>query len=239
MQQVETMERIMPDLMRTGDKAAQLSLKLHLERYHFACQHLLPGRVLDIACGTGYGTRQLAECSGNACIGVDVSFDAIAYATNRYAHPDIRFICEDVLQFTDAGRFQNIVSLETIEHLQDPAVVVAHLYELLLPGGRLIASAPVTPSVDANPYHVNDFTARSFRALFAKHKLAEVASLVQRQPYSIREIFSKKTGRTSNARKGLVRYYLSNPGKFFLRIRSLLTDGLNNHYLVLVLQKQG
>lgn len=235
--QQETMERIVPDLMSPGDAAAQLSLRLHLERYQFACKHLLPGRVLDMACGTGYGTRMLAGCSGNMCTGVDLSFDAVQYATNRYAHAHTKFICEDFFKFRDQTGFQTIVCLETIEHLTGPEKAAVHLYNLLLPGGRLIVSAPITPSVDANPYHVNDFTARSFRSLFSKYGMTEVASLVQKQPFSLKEIFSKKEGRADHVRKGLAGYYLSNPGKFFLRIRSLFTDGLSNNYLVLVLQK--
>ena len=136
----DTMERIVPDQMNDGDAATQLSLQLHLERYRFACQHLMPGTVLDIACGTGYGTWQLAECSNEMCTGVDVSAEAIAYAATRYAHPKIRFVCSDILQFEGNTHFQNIVSLETIEHLPDPAKAAEHLYSLLLPGGHEIVS---------------------------------------------------------------------------------------------------
>ena len=233
----ESMERIVPDLVQPGDAAAQRSLQLHLERYQFACEHLLPGRVLDIACGMGYGTSQLAQCNKEDCVGVDVSPDAIQYAANRYAHARIKFICDDILRFNDDRRFQNIVTLETIEHLNEPAKALEHLYNLLLPGGRLIASAPITPSVDANPYHVNDFTAKSFRELFRKQGFSEVTSMVQKQPYTLGEIFSKKKRRTNDVRKGLISYYIAHPGKFFLRIRSLFADGLTNNYLVLVLQR--
>lgn len=234
---IDTMERIVPDLISPHNAAAQLSLRLHLERYRFACEHLLPGPVLDIACGTGYGTWMLAECSNDMCTGVDVSSDAIAYAVNRYAHARTQFVCADILQYKSESKFQNIVSLETIEHLPTPERVVAYLHDLLLPGGRLIASAPITPSVDANPFHVNDFTASSFRSLFYRHGFTEKASLVQRQPYSLKEIFSKRRERTGQVRRGLISYYVSHPGKFFLRLKSLFTDGLSNKYLVLVLEK--
>ena len=235
----DTMERIVPDHVNDGDAAAQLSLQLHLERYQFACQHLLPGNVLDIACGTGYGTWQLAECSNGMCTGVDVSAEAIAYAATRYAHPRTRFLCSDIFRFENDMRFQNIVSLETIEHLPDPARAAAHLYSLLLPGGRLIVSAPITPSVDANPFHINDFTPDSFRRLFTGFGLTEKVSFIQKQPYSLKDVFSKKREETGRIRKGLISYYASHPGKFFLRVRSLLKDGLTNKYLVLVLEKTG
>ena len=240
MVQQDTMERIVPDQVRPDDVAAQRSLSLHLQRYMFACEHLSPGRVLDIACGTGYGTWQLAQCSNDVCTGVDVSAEAIEYASNRYAHARTRFVCSDILHFTTGSHdngFHNIVSLETIEHIPDPEKAVKHLYNLLLPGGRMIVSAPITPSVDANPFHVNDFTPGSFRKLFKTLGLIEKTSFVQKQPYSLKEIFSKKRNGTGHIRKGLLSYYAAHPGKFFLRVRSLLADGLTNKYLVLVLEK--
>lgn len=232
----ETMERIVPDLINPLDKAGQLSLQLHLERYNFACRYLLPGRVLDIACGTGYGTSLLAECSNEVCTGVDISPEAIAYAQKRYAHERTRFICESITGFTDEEKFMNIVSLETIEHIEDPKRAIAHLHSLLLSGGHLIVSAPVTPSVDANPYHVNDFTSNSFRKRFSQYGFVEVDCQEQKQPYSLKEI-SGKQGMASKTRKGLLNYYLLHPVKLFLRLRSLLIDGFNNKYLVLVLKK--
>lgn len=234
----DTMERIVPDLIAVDDRPAQLSLQLHIERYQFACRHLLPGMVLDIACGMGYGTKMLAEWSDDECVGVDISEEAIAYARGRYGGERVRFVCSSITDFwitrinTEGKGFNNIVSLETIEHVENPEKVVAHLKSLLLPGGRLIVSAPVTPSVDANPYHVNDFTKKSFRKLFSDVGFEEVSSLMQKQAYSLREVSGKK----DKTRKGLMKYYLSNPGKFFLRMRSLVVDGFNNKYLVLVLR---
>ncbi|HEY0677158.1 MAG TPA: class I SAM-dependent methyltransferase [Chitinophagaceae bacterium] len=233
----DTMERIVPDLMDRNDAAARISLKLHEERYAFACRYLIPGRVLDIACGTGYGTNMLSQYSDQECTGVDISADAISYALKRYAHPRTRFIREDLMKFKDEKQFENIVSLETIEHLPEPEKVVAHLNELLRPGGQLIVSAPVTPSTDGNPYHVNDFTARSFRALFLQQGFKELACLEQKQPFTFKEVANRKKQLPGETRRGILQYYLNNPSKFFGRIRSLIIDGFNNRYLVLVLRK--
>jgi hypothetical protein len=65
-----------------------------------------------------------------------------------------------------------------------------------------------------------------------------VSSLLQKQPYSIAEVSSKQ-GRAANARNGLMKYYLSHPGKLLLRLRSVIADGFNNKYLVLVLRNGG
>jgi len=53
----------------------------HLDRYRFAAQFTQDAKVLDIACGTGYGSRLLVE-EGSASFvwGVDVCEDAITRA---------------------------------------------------------------------------------------------------------------------------------------------------------------
>jgi ubiquinone/menaquinone biosynthesis C-methylase UbiE len=179
----------------------------------------------------------LAVISHNFCVGVDISEEAITYANERYNHPQVAFISSDILKYTRDHRFTNIVSLETLEHVEDPEKVIEHLYQLLLPGGRMVVSAPVTPSVDANPFHVHDFTESGFRELFSRYGMMEVGSFIQKQPYSIKEVLSKKRNKTGHIRKGLISYYASHPKKFFLRMRSLFADGLNNKYLILVLEK--
>jgi len=153
------MERIIPD--KLNDRFGLASLRLHYERYHFAGKNIVPGRVLDIACGTGYGSYLLASEYQNfisEIVAVDISRESIAYAHQRYAHPKIKFVVQDALSFSDHRKFDSIVTLETIEHLQNPSSLISILYCLLNVGGMLVASAPVTPSTDINSYHLNDFT---------------------------------------------------------------------------------
>ena len=58
---VDSLERIVPRLMDTEDRAGAETLEIHLERYRFAADHARPGRLLDLACGVGYGTRLMAD----------------------------------------------------------------------------------------------------------------------------------------------------------------------------------
>ncbi len=235
-----TMERIIPDELK--DSFGKASLQLHLERYHFAGKNLKSGRLLDIACGTGYGSFLLGEQYGNSIseiLAVDISDDSISYARQRYPHPKIKFIMQDALSFSDENKFDSIVSLETIEHLKDPNSFINHLYNLLKVGGVLIASAPITPSTDINPYHINDFTKNSFRDLFAPYSFIEKSSLIQLQRVSLKDIIQrKKDNRTKNLRKNISSYYFSNPRILFARAKSLITDGLANKYMILALQKE-
>ena len=70
------------------------------------------------------------------------------------------------MRFADPEGFDTIVTIETIEHLPNTVQFVSRIAGMLRPGGILIASVPTTPSVDGNPYHLHDFTERSFRRLF-------------------------------------------------------------------------
>ncbi len=235
-----SIERIVPDELTSG--FGLLSLQLHCDRYRFAGQHILPGRVLDIACGTGYGSHLLATEFGDSIseiVAVDISEDSISYARKRYSHSKIKYIRENVFSFSDGEKFHSIVTLETIEHLNDPAAFVKKLYDLLHPGGILIASAPVTVSTDINSYHINDFSDKTFRQLFTAHPLIVKDSLRQTQQVSLKNIFGKnKDTRIVGIRKNLAGYYISHPKILFARFRSILVNGFTNKYMVLVLQKE-
>lgn len=237
-----SLERVVPDELRADETTGQATLALHLERYRFAARELQPGTLLDLACGVGYGARELMEQAGDRItqlMAVDVSPDAIALAEHQYAHPRIRYEVAEALAFHSEVLFDTIVSLETIEHLETPAAFLNKMVGLLKPGGRLICSVPVTPSVDVNPYHRHDFTSTSFRALGQSLQLRERKLFWQEQKFNPFAIVQKKEQRLQDLRKNLLGYYLKNPGAFFKRIHTTLRHGFANHYLTVVWEKEG
>lgn len=235
-----SLERIDPDTLIEGETTGRETLQLHLDRYRFAGQNLIIGNCIDIACGIGYGSYLLATDFSSVIdkiIAVDVDEKSIDEARKRYAHPLIKFEVGDALGFDIPFLVQNVVSLETIEHLPDPAAFIAHMSKRLVKGGRFIASVPITPSMDANPYHLHDFTRSSFIELFRRNGFKPLVEKLQIQPYKIIDVMGKKEERSKDIRRGLLLYYLKHPGKFFLRIKSLFIDGLQNKYLVAVFEK--
>jgi SAM-dependent methyltransferase len=238
-----TLERLVPDFVESGDATGRATYDLHIERYEFAARHARPGRLLDCACGVGYGTRLLADHTAGIvhALGVDISDSAIAYAHDRYRGERVEFHATDALSFRDAGGFDTIVSLETIEHVPDPDALIAHLVSLLKPGGVLVASVPTTPSTDANPHHLTDFTETSFRRRFRRHGLTEIDCLRQVQPYNPFRMVLRTEKRLNDLRRNLPVYYLRHPKKLGMRLWSSAADGFVNKYLTVAysLRKQG
>jgi SAM-dependent methyltransferase len=227
-----TLERLVPDELAPADATGQATLRLHVERYEFAAK-FARGRALDIACGVGYGTQLVADRAGCDALGVDRDDRAIAYATARYGSPRVRFAIGDALAFEDAGGFDLVVSLETIEHVDDPVRLIARLVSLARPGGTIVASVPTTPSVDVNPHHRHDFTERSFRALFLEHNLFELAHLRQIQPYPLLDVLSRREARTADLRPRLARYYATHPRAAIRRALATLRYGFTNRYVTI------
>jgi SAM-dependent methyltransferase len=112
----------------------------HIRRYQLAQQYVVGRRVLDIACGTGYGSDILRR-AGAKVFSIDMDLAALHYAARRWAvsHP----IQADAAQIPlPAHSMDVVVSLETIEHLPDPAVFLAEIRRILIPGGYLVLSTP-------------------------------------------------------------------------------------------------
>jgi SAM-dependent methyltransferase len=226
-----TLARLVPDELVEGDATGLATLDLHLQRYQFAASHVA-GRVLDLACGVGYGTALLAA-RGETLVGVDVDRDAIAYARRRYRGPNVEFQCEDAFAFRDPDGFDAVVSLETIEHVDDPHTLMAKLVSLVRPGGVLIGSVPTTPSVDVNPHHLNDFTERGFRAMGKGLGLRELDALVQIQPVPVLGVLMRTEQRMSDMRPNLMSYYATHPLAAVRRALATVRYGFTNRYLTI------
>jgi SAM-dependent methyltransferase len=132
----------------------QIRIGRHLERYALVRQFVY-GKVLDIACGVGYGSYLLAKNPDvKKIVGVDVDRETVAWETNNFRSGKIDFLCDTVENFS--GEFDFLVSLETIEHLETPG----SLYDLVLRCGinEVVISFPHKKSTHYNQFHLWDIT---------------------------------------------------------------------------------
>ena len=143
----------------------------HVARYEYVSDAARGKRVLDLACGSGYGSAILARTAARV-VGVDVSPDAVAVAAVRYAGADVRFLCGDARRVPLAPeQFDLVTSFETIEHLPDGDIdaYLDEVHRVLVPGGRVFVSTPDRDSYSlggatGNPFHLHEFNREEFTA---------------------------------------------------------------------------
>jgi SAM-dependent methyltransferase len=158
-------ERIVPDETSSG------ILALHLARYAFAARWCSGRDVLDLGCGVGYGAAALGN-EARSVIGGDVDEDAIAYAEERYARPNVHFRVLDAaaLPFADDS-FDVVCSFETIEHLPDRDASLSEIVRVLRPGGTYIVSTPRaerTVEHPSNPFHYVEYARGDFESMLRR-----------------------------------------------------------------------
>jgi len=147
----------------------------HWHRYVFACAFAQGRRVLDAACGEGYGSALLAA-SADSVLGVDIAESAVAHARQRYGqHANLRFEQGDctALSCGDA-QFDLIVSFETLEHVAAQQELIAGFARALAPGGLLIVSSPDKRTYSEksgfrNEFHVRELYREELLELLRPH----------------------------------------------------------------------
>ena len=141
----------------------------HIARYAFARRYAHGQRVLDAGCGTGYGSADLAQ-SAAAVTGVDISADAIEYASASYRIPGLRFLESSCTAIPlPPESFDLVVAFEVIEHLADYRAFLIECARVLTPEGLFIVSSPnkryygaTRAATGPNPFHEHEFEAGEF-----------------------------------------------------------------------------
>jgi len=164
----------------TGDRS-----DAHIIRYQLAASYARPGdRILDAACGLGYGSHVLSSLTRSSrVVGIDASDYAVDYATRFFGDGDkVSFsggVLPDALAGFEPNSFDLIVSFETLEHVKNPSELLAAFQRVLTPGGRIVVSVPNNWSdesgEDPNPYHLQVYTWDKLSAQIAAHFVLESA----------------------------------------------------------------
>jgi SAM-dependent methyltransferase len=145
----------------------------HLHRYAFAATLVKDKRVLDLACGEGYGCNMLASAASSV-IGIDIDETVIRHASAKYGAMNLDFRCGSIaaVPIQENESFDFIVCFEAIEHIEDHASLLAEVQRLLAPGGAFVVSTPNKTVYhdeprSENPFHVRELYFEEFRDLLA------------------------------------------------------------------------
>lgn len=157
-------------------KYSSIEGAIHLNRYAAARAYVRGKRVLDVACGEGYGSYLMKEWGAASVVGIDISEAAIEIANTKFKAQGIEFLVHDVEQIPFVnGSFDVIVSLETIEHLNDPEQFLREISRVSKFGGQIILSCPNDPYYTksdpnfSNPFHKNKYNFFEFKELSQKY----------------------------------------------------------------------
>ncbi|MHB8234128.1 MAG: class I SAM-dependent methyltransferase [Solirubrobacteraceae bacterium] len=166
-----TGERTLPDVPEEN-----YWFRRHLVVYEWIAARVAGLRVIDMACGEGYGTAVLGRSAG-VVVGVDANPEAHEHARLRYGAANVSFARELVDTYSEPA--DAVVFLQTVEHLQEPAATLAH-FRTLVAGGptvqggggvvfvstpNVLTLAPKGAERSGNPWHVHEYRAAEFERL--------------------------------------------------------------------------
>jgi SAM-dependent methyltransferase len=146
----------------------------HLHRYALSMDLVKNKKVLDIACGEGYGSALLAGVALEVT-GVDIDSSTIDKAKEKYRQTNLSFRTGSVENIpSESGIFDTVVSFETIEHIADHQRMMREIRRVLKPGGVLIISTPDKANYSdktgvKNPFHTKELYHNEFIELLKQH----------------------------------------------------------------------
>ena len=166
-----TGERFIPSIGLGGEMETE-----HYQRYLSILDLLQDARVLDAACGEGYGAEVISQRAKLVC-GLELDGPTVSSAKNRYSRPNLGFAQGSVaaLPFAKAS-FERVVSFETIEHItgETQEAFLQEIKRVMTPDGLLIISTPDRHIYSElanyhNEFHLREFYRQEFYDFLAQH----------------------------------------------------------------------
>jgi 2-polyprenyl-3-methyl-5-hydroxy-6-metoxy-1,4-benzoquinol methylase len=203
-----TGERTLPDVPEEN-----YWYRRHLVVYEWIAERVAGERVVDMACGEGYGSNVLAGTAASV-VGVDANPEAHEHARLRYTRPNLRFERDLVESFSEPC--DAVVFLQTIEHVQDAGAILEHFKSMLGDGGgqvfvstpNLLTLAPPGAEKSDNPWHVKEYRHEEFRELCESHfERVELLGLFHARKLRVHEVAIKLGWDAVHKRLGLTKRF--------------------------------
>jgi SAM-dependent methyltransferase len=165
-----TGERTLPDVPEEN-----YWYQRHVAAYRWVAERCQGMRVVDLACGEGYGSAILAG-QAEWVAGVDANPEAHEHARLRYRRENLSFRRALVEEFDEGAPYDAIVFLQTIEHVEDPGALLERISSLLTADGHAYVStpnrltlAPPGAQRSGNPWHVREYDSTEYAELVEPH----------------------------------------------------------------------
>jgi len=164
-----TGERTLPDVPQEN-----YWYQRHLAVYQWVATRVRGRRVIDMACGEGYGANLMAA-EATSVVGVDANPEAFEHARLKYTRGDLTFVRELIEDYNEPA--DTLVFLQTIEHVREPGALLEHFLRLIPEdSGELIFSTPNVLTLAApgheqsdNPWHTKEYRPEEFKTLLQTH----------------------------------------------------------------------
>jgi 2-polyprenyl-3-methyl-5-hydroxy-6-metoxy-1,4-benzoquinol methylase len=203
-----TGERTLPDVPMEN-----YWFRRHLVVYEWIAAQVGGLRVIDMACGEGYGSDVLAH-SAASVVGVDANPDAHEHARLRYRRPNLGFARDLIETFAEPA--DAVVFLQTIEHLAEPGAALDH-FATLVAGARgqvfvstpnVLTLAPRGAERSGNPWHVHEYRAEEFERLCRAHfREVRLFGLFHARKLRVHELALRAGWDALHARLGVTRRF--------------------------------
>ena len=175
-----TGERFLPEV------GGQIGLE-HIHRYLMVLNAAKGKKVLDIACGEGYGSALIAGVA-KSVIGVDISEETVLHAKEKYKQDNLQFTTGSCSAIPiEDNSVDLIVSFETIEHHNQHTEMLEEFLRVLTPDGVVIISSPDKHEYSdvpeySNSFHIKELYSDEFRQLMESY-FKNVSTFGQRVLY--------------------------------------------------------
>ncbi len=142
----------------------------HQSVYSF-CQKFIKNKyVVEIGCGTGYGTYKLSKFV-KKIIALDKDSGVIKNNKLKYNADNLEFICSNIEDYSNSKKADVVISFQVIEHLKTPQLLLDKAKSMLNKNGMLILSTPnrLTQSYNENPYHYKEYSSKELQKMLLKY----------------------------------------------------------------------
>ena len=122
-----TGERAIPWEKKTGPGV----MIPHIMRYAWASMYAWDKSIVDLCCGSGYGSYLLSWVA-NHVTGIDISMPAIEYAQNKFSAGNLAYHMGDVTDPSQHVPADLYIAFECLEHLDDPSALIERINKPLI-----------------------------------------------------------------------------------------------------------